>query len=458
MDEERRYYVAAGKSLGVIEKFFEDRKAAYDARYEFAKSKGGIGTFGSENGVIGIVPIDGKPSEELRKRLPAPPAGYRLEDRGDYFVWAPNGRLKGGKVAKNEIRDKRFCVPGSRQLAEMLGGGDVFTGRFIHYPHCELVGNKWIISIPVRGTHGTFATSYEGEFHPPDAIPLKVSEYWKLKEAVNLAALPADHAIPTEQTCEPEKPMTTPQLLARAIHGPCFDGPHRCFFCGAACGEEFPATAHVSDTFTAYGEVARPDSRFVCGGCVMATDEADRSQRPRMFSWIIAGEAKRIPKSDVATLADACLSPPDPPFAIVLAVSGQKHLLYRTPVNHGREVVTVALETERITFRPEELADRLSMCKRIAAACGKPSLAERPNPAMVVRLAQYHEDFEPLLAWCDVWQEPLSRLCAHLCPKMEICREQYPSTCVPATPARDVRRAEVSRNACGSDGPGLFGG
>jgi CRISPR type IV-associated protein Csf1 len=245
--------------------------------------------------------------------------------------------------------------------------------------------------------------------------------------------------------------LTAPQLFAAALGAPCPAGDHRCFFCGAACDQSFRAADHRSDTFTGWSTVAFPASPFVCGGCVLATDERDSSRRPRQASWVFTREAaRRVDKGDAATLRDVCLSPPEPPFAVALAVSGQKHLIFLAPVNLSRDVVAVQLELERVTYRPAELAARLDLCGRVVAAAGKPAAQEPPSASLSVRLAAYWADPRPAMEWFYVWGEPASRLAAFLSMKMEDARARYPSD------VADVRRRRVPARAGGAGRPGLL--
>lgn len=255
--------------------------------------------------------------------------------------------------------------------------------------------------------------------------------------------------------------MTTPQLLAMA-NGRNVGGAHRCFFCGAPCDESYPRDKHISDTFTGWGDVAFSRSRFICSGCVIATDEADRSLRPRMYSWIItASSALRYSKGKIPEIRQWCLAPPTPPFALVVAVSGQKHLLYRAPVNHVSGIVTAQVELEQVTYRPSELSARLSLAMEICAASGKPALAEPPTGGLIARLAQGGASIESIEKWFTVCAEPLSRLCAFICPPKEESqnerRNSNPNPIVDTGPAPDVRRPSVAAKTGGADGPGLFG-
>lgn len=253
--------------------------------------------------------------------------------------------------------------------------------------------------------------------------------------------------------------MTTPQLMFEALHGQAMpSGPERCFWCGAACPARHPRDDYVSDTFFGLSEVAAPASAWICGGCVEAT--ASRRAMPGygdprktwQFSWVVSrGRATPLATATMAGAVDVvraiddaetksrwwasqaellrafCLSPPEPPYAITIAVGGQKHLLYRTPVNLTRDIVTVQFELERVTFRPQDMEQRLALCGCIAAACGKPSLTGRPGAGVAQRLFDYYSQTAPLMAWFDIWQQPLSRLAAYLTPKQETCRNDYPT-------------------------------
>jgi len=153
-------------------------------------------------------------------------------------------------------------------------------------------------------------------------------------------------------------------------------------------------------------------------------------QKVRCYSWVVAGgRAIAATKAHLTHLRALCLEPPEPPFAIVLSESGQKHLLYRGAVCRSREVVTVTLEEERVTYRVPELRDRLDLVGRLVAATGKPALAEPPNVRFgMAVLDRFPESGEQLLmTWESVREEPLSRLAAFLSASKEVCGNQYPA-------------------------------
>ncbi len=231
-------------------------------------------------------------------------------------------------------------------------------------------------------------------------------------------------------------------------------GPHLCFWCGGSCGERFPRKKFLSSTFNGWSEVFDRFSQWCCAGCVAMTQEPDPSNRPRFYSYLITPtRMEKANKGQMDLIRGWCLNPPaDENYSIILATSGKKQLAYRAPVNDRADIATVQFETEQVTYRPAELNERLILCKKLAAASGKPALIERPTAQLATRLAQYWADFEPLLIWSHVWSEPVSRLAAWLCPKQETCANEYPSNY--AAPV--VRRERVAATTGRVDGPGLF--
>jgi len=227
--------------------------------------------------------------------------------------------------------------------------------------------------------------------------------------------------------------MKLPKLFASARGIEFFEGPQRCFYCGENCGEMESAETWVKATCTVRQFVAAPGSKFVCSGCaasmqekatvnVFGENEPRTNKKIRSFSWIVTKEnATALTKAHIAELRRVCLDPPEPPFGIVLAVGGQKHLIYLGDVSDSRETVSLLLEDERITYRVEDLRDRLRLAVRIASATGKVALRERPGFWLFRSCFDAFGDFADAESWLNVWAQPLSRLAAFLCPKKEDC-------------------------------------
>lgn len=228
--------------------------------------------------------------------------------------------------------------------------------------------------------------------------------------------------------------ITASQLFASA-HGEACSGLNACFYCGAPADDRFSTREYLKDTFTNWGIVACPQSEFVCVGCVLSMQEKvdmpgrEKAQKLRNFSWLLTRDSSApLTKANLTEIREACLIPQEPPFAIVIAVSGQQHLVFRAPACHSREKVTVQLEAERVIYQPSRLRERLRLCGRLIAALGKPALAERFTPGSAFRIDQYWTDGADLLnEWERVSGEPLSRLALFLAPNMEQSRNEYRS-------------------------------
>lgn len=226
--------------------------------------------------------------------------------------------------------------------------------------------------------------------------------------------------------------QTVPQLFVGLMPA----GRFRCYYCGGSCTDSHPSAEHVKKSFTSRDTIAGGD--YVCDGCLACMSDdttitlpdlvVRRSQRVRCYSWILTPHTRvAATKSHRGWLLDRCLTPPPPPFAIVLSDSGQKHLLYRGVICWSHEVVTLTLETERITYRPQELADRIALCKQVCTAIGKPGMASTPGASELMRVCEIAGE-SVAAEWEKVQGEPLSRLAVWLCPpKEECCNESSPA-------------------------------
>ena len=211
-------------------------------------------------------------------------------------------------------------------------------------------------------------------------------------------------------------------------------GAHRCYFCGTQCGEEFQASQYVKDSFTSRDTVC--GGNFVCGGCVAALDEQATimlpdmtvriGQKTRCYSWVFNSvTAVAATKAHREWLLRQCYAPPSVPFCICLSDSGQKHLLYRSVVCHSREIVTVTLEALPVTFRPQELSERMDLVIAMAAAVGKPALEQPLTFRQQMTAIDLHGTQEFVEQWQRVRVAPLSQLALWFCPAKKECLVEY---------------------------------
>ncbi len=247
------------------------------------------------------------------------------------------------------------------------------------------------------------------------------------------------------------KAASVPHLLAMAFGEDCV-GEERCALCGAPADGSRTVKEWIKSSFTDRNLMARPASRFVCAGCALSLREncevpltdgttvLRTTSAMRGSSWLIS-ETKAMSANlgSLAALRDACLDPRsfagcESAWAIVLADSGQKHLIYRGvlngPLGAGPDPACCAtLEGERIAYRPSELRDRIDLCSRLIAATGKPALAEAPSFRFAQSVMDHWGEDEGqrrLDMWVRVRRDPLSRLAAWLSPNREACRLLHP--------------------------------
>jgi len=256
--------------------------------------------------------------------------------------------------------------------------------------------------------------------------------------------------------------VTASQLFAQ--YEP--SGDHRCYYCGGACSDEYPAKKYVKATFTNRDIVARPSSPYVCYGCmeslrsdyqlITMLDGSTRGpegtdlgqakpQRIRMYSWIITSGGP--------------VAATKPPFVIILSDSGQKNLIFRAPVAHARDGFPVMLEEEVIDVERELLEERIQLVTRVVAVVGKPGTLEPASVGKAIQFDNYYGDLEVFDAWEVVKSQPISRLAAWLAPNKESAQNEYPGIerrGVSATSGRSRRRAKKAAGdgATGSEGHG----
>jgi len=126
---------------------------------------------------------------------------------------------------------------------------------------------------------------------------------------------------------------------------------HICWLCGGETGGKgIPTKKGIKDTFTDHSWARGQGSNSLCPGCAFCL-----GNRPlRNYSILATSDRLRHPSR--AEWRGILLAPPEPPFVACLAVSGQKHLAFKAPINLSQEVFTVALEEQLIEVVPAKLA------------------------------------------------------------------------------------------------------
>jgi len=149
-----------------------------------------------------------------------------------------------------------------------------------------------------------------------------------------------------------------------------------CLICGQAlsCGQ--PRAAFIKPTFMDHDKCAAPTATYVCPACVFAFDERsallqcivgkDKPQRMRNYSHFVTAQGwLPLGKGDKRRMQDLLLAAEFPRLAVV-AVSGQKHIIFRAAVNPpGATAGWVQLEEQRLWVNPPELHMLLHMIEQL---------------------------------------------------------------------------------------------
>lgn len=149
------------------------------------------------------------------------------------------------------------------------------------------------------------------------------------------------------------KPTEIVYLAARATGNQIVNGKHvnyeyptgitptkdtQCYLCGKEITEGFPRKTVIKPTFTDTPYARAPRSQAVCQACTFCL-----SNKPlRMYSILATSTQLKHPIR--GEWRDTLLYPPDPPFVLALATSGQKHLHFKTRTNYKRDDYWVLLE------------------------------------------------------------------------------------------------------------------
>lgn len=210
-------------------------------------------------------------------------------------------------------------------------------------------------------------------------------------------------------------------------------GQEHCYYCGTICQakKENHVDKYVKDTFTNRDIVQCPGSQYVCNGCIAVMNEQAEIElangekiinRNRIYSWVITLEKNiAYSKSHIQLLRKKILNPPEPPFAIIIATSGQKQLLFRSVVANNRDIYPILLEDAKIIVDVEALENALEIATNVCACLGKTCLKDTPDYNMGIRYYEAYGSLDSFRYWFDHNQEPISQLASYLCEPKELC-------------------------------------
>jgi hypothetical protein len=153
-----------------------------------------------------------------------------------------------------------------------------------------------------------------------------------------------------------------------------------CYLCGYS-----PASnkLNLKDSFTAHSLAVYPESNFLCDRCEWSINLRAKYQKPdgkistlyaRNWSWLIKGGKLIYPvlteqKNDLpivsempsrALIREWLVNPPEPPFTIAIAESGQKHILFLAKESVSRDLFPVQFEIDSLIIKRQLLIELLT--------------------------------------------------------------------------------------------------
>lgn len=153
--------------------------------------------------------------------------------------------------------------------------------------------------------------------------------------------------------------------------------PDFCYLCGATPATKPKATI-LKDSFTQHSRAKFPTSNYLCGRCTWVLPlrlnyyNSNSGKEVKLFarcwSWLLsAGESHPTIEDDWvkdlpnrATIRRWLLEPPEPPFTIAIAESGQKHILPFSQEAHNRDFFPVLFEHDLFFINRQNFAERLA--------------------------------------------------------------------------------------------------
>lgn len=172
-----------------------------------------------------------------------------------------------------------------------------------------------------------------------------------------------------------------------------------CHVCGRQGNHQTLAKDVLTDTFTAYAQCRARASEWVCDRCHWVFKgkvwywNPNRQQWSKLFvrslTCLYQGETLVYPKlegereghpivTELASrkvLREWILNPPDPPFTIAIAESGQKYVLPWAQEAQDRQYFPVQFELDTLWIRPTEFATLLEAIAHLLTAFTKTEIA-----------------------------------------------------------------------------------
>ena len=180
--------------------------------------------------------------------------------------------------------------------------------------------------------------------------------------------------------------ITAQQLLYKAANNPdiknIVDCDYKCCMCANGIIQGVPRKDAIKKTFTNLDLLKKPNAKFVCIPCAFAINEAcppelmgrvdkDKPQKIRCYSHaVVNGLWKSFSKAQRVEMREIVCNPPSGTWFLCLSESGQKHLIFRTPVNNSQDNYLLQFEEYPVLVTRKQVASDLGIADRVYSAQG----------------------------------------------------------------------------------------
>ena len=139
-----------------------------------------------------------------------------------------------------------------------------------------------------------------------------------------------------------------------------------CWLCGGETGGKgLPTKKAIKPTFTDHPCARGYGSSSICPGCAFCLTARE------LRNYSILATTDRLSHPSRAEWREILINPPEPPFVMCLAVSGQKHLSFKAPVNLERGHYAVLLEEREIFVTPGRIEQAIEAVEALYAYFSK---------------------------------------------------------------------------------------
>lgn len=136
-----------------------------------------------------------------------------------------------------------------------------------------------------------------------------------------------------------------------------------CWLCGAPTGGEgIPVKEAIKPTFTDGPLAKAPGSKSICKACAFCLSHKE------LRNYSIVATPTSLLHPSRSELRGILLNPPEPPFVVCIAVSGQKWVHIKSQVAYSRENFPAQLEEMTVYVQPALLTELLDPIEELYTA------------------------------------------------------------------------------------------